>query len=301
VWNPPPSRLHTVAAFGPAHHGPTATIADMPESRPGDSPLPDRYADAVRARRAELRGVRALLLGGHRVEMRHCLTASQLVAVAELAAALSVLGRELRHHAARADRAGRAALPSLAEVAVGHLVDRVVMRWAAVVLPGLRRVASPLAPDAVPDLRPVVTVLTRRPSITVPGPEPPQRALGALLAGATGGTWRLALLPVAVLPAVGLPAVGGRAVLAPALGIALALLVATTRAQRVAADRVRLRRWVDEVTAAVRAALGTELARRLIDVERVAGAELDVLVARRLALVEAELRALAPAEQKGTG
>ena len=135
----------------------------------------------------------------------------------------------------------------------------------------------------------------------MPGPEPPQRALGALLAGATGGTWRLALLPVAVLPAVGLPAVGGRAVLAPALGIALALLVATTRAQRVAADRARLRRWVDEVTAAVRAALGTELARRLIDVERVAGAELDELVARRLALVEAELRALAPAEQRGTG
>ena len=67
--------------------------------------------------------------------MRHCLTASQLVAVAELAAALAVLGRELRHHAARADRAGRAALPSLAEAAVGHLVDRVVMRWAAVVLP----------------------------------------------------------------------------------------------------------------------------------------------------------------------
>ncbi|MBL8926062.1 MAG: hypothetical protein JNM77_07460 [Pseudonocardia sp.] len=273
----------------------------MPEPRPGDPPEPDRYADAVRARRTELRGVRALLLGGHRVEMRHCLTASRLVAVAELTAALSVLGRELRHHAARADRAGRAALPALAEAAVGRLVDRVVMRWAAVVLPGLRRVASPLAPDAVPFLHPVVTVFTRRPSITVPGPEPPQRALGALVAGATGGTWRLAVLPVAVLPAVGLPAVGGRAVLAPALGIALALVVATTRAQRVAADRARLRRWADEVTAAVRAALGTELARLLIDVERVAGAELDELVAGRLALVEAELRALAPAGRRGTG
>ena len=43
-------------------------------------------------------------------------------------------------------------------------------------------------------------------------------------------------------------------------------------------------------------ALHTELARRLIDVERVAGAELAELVARRLALVEAALRALAPAE-----
>jgi hypothetical protein len=153
VWNPPRSRLHTVVAFRPARRPSAATIADMPEPRPGDPPLPDRYADAVRARRAELRGVRTLLLGGHRVEVRHCLTASQLVAVAELAAALSVFGRELRHHAARADRAGRAALPLLADAAVGRLVDRVVMRWAAVVLPGLRRVAAPLAPDAVPVLR----------------------------------------------------------------------------------------------------------------------------------------------------
>ncbi|HEX5811128.1 MAG TPA: hypothetical protein VFY38_03420 [Pseudonocardia sp.] len=273
----------------------------MAELRPGDPPLPDRYADAVRARRAELRGVRTLLLGGHRVEVRHCLTAARLVAVAELAAALSVLGRELRHHAAHADRAGRAALPSLAEAAVGRLVDRAVLRWSAMVLPGLRRLAAPVAPDAVVALRPVVTVLTRHLSITVPGPEPPSRALGALLAGASGGTWRLALLPVAVLPAVGLPALGGRAVLAPALGIALALLVAATRAHRVAADRARLRRWADEVTAAVRMALDTELARRLIDVERVAGAELDEFVARRLALVEAELRALAPAEHGVAG
>jgi hypothetical protein len=293
--------LHTVVPFGPAHRRSAATIADMADPRPGDPPVPDRYADAVRARRAELRGVRTLLLGGHRLEVRHCLTASRLAAVAELAAALSVLGRELRHHAAHADSAGRDALPSLAEAAVGRLVDGVVARWAAMVLPGLRRIAAPLAPDTLAALRPVVTVLTRRPAITVPGPDPPQSALGALLAGATGGTWRLALLPVAVLPAVGLPALGGRAALAPALGIALALLVAATRAHRVAADRARLRRWAEEVTAAVRTALDSELARRLIDVERVAGAELDELVARRLALVEAELRALAPAERRMAG
>ena len=46
--------------------------------------------------------------------------------------------------------------------------------------------------------------------------------------------------------------------------------------------------------ATVRAALDTELARRAIEVERVAGAELDELVARRLARVDVELRALAP-------
>jgi hypothetical protein len=43
----------------------------------------------------------------------------------------------------------------------------------------------------------------------------------------------------------------------------------------------------------VRSELDTELARRLIDVERVAAAELDELVARRLDLIDTELRALA--------
>jgi hypothetical protein len=136
-------------------------------------------------------------------------------------------------------------------------------------------------------------VLSRRPSISLPGPEPPASAARALLAGATGGTWRLALVPAAVLPAVGLPALGGRAALPPALGIALALMAAAARAHRTAADRARLRRWADEVVTVVRAELDTELARRLIDVERVAVGELDEIVARRLERIAAELRALA--------
>ena len=41
---------------------------------------PDRYADAVRARRAELRGARALLLGGHRTELHSGLAAGRLAA-----------------------------------------------------------------------------------------------------------------------------------------------------------------------------------------------------------------------------
>ncbi len=265
-----------------------------------EPPAPDRYADAVRARRAELRDVRAVLLGGHRVELRQCVTASRLAASADLAEALAGLGRELRHHAARADRAGRAALPSLAGAAVGRLVDRVVAGWVVGLLAGLRRLAAlrcgPGATlwPAVTVVDPVVALVQRRPSVALPGPDPPVGAARALLMGVTGGTWRLALLPAAVLPAVGLPAVGGRAVLPPAVGLALALLFAGARAHRAAADRARLRRWTDEVVATVRAALDTELARRAIEVERVAGAELDELVARRLAQVDAELRALAP-------
>src|SRR5919107_1174900 len=197
-----------------------------------------------------------------------------------------------------ADRAGGAAVPALAAAAVGALVDRVVAGWVTAVLPGLRRIAAPrCVPGTLPGpagaLEPVVTVLARRPSVTLPGPDPPPSAAGALLAGVTGGTWRLALVPAAVLPAVGLPALGGRALLPPALGVALALLVTAARAHRTAADRARLRRWADDVVMVVRSELDTELARRLIDVERVAAAELDELVARRLDLIDTELRALA--------
>jgi len=260
--------------------------------------VPDRYGDAVRARRAELRAARALLLGAHRAELRHCVTASRLAASAELGEALAGLARELRHHVARADRAGRAALPALVGAAVDRLVDRVVVGWGVALLVGLRCVAASRCPPGVPlwpvgaAADPVVELVLRRPSVALPGPDPPVGAARLLLAGMTGGTWRLALLPVAVLPAVGLPAWGGLAVLPPALGIGIALLVAVARAQRVAADRVRLRRWADEVVATVRAALDTELARRAIEVERVAAAELDDLVARRLTRVDAELRAL---------
>jgi hypothetical protein len=260
------------------------------------TPAPDRYADAVRARRAELRAMRALLIGGPR-ELRHRLTVARLGASAELAAALAGLALELRHHVARADTAGRAALPALAGVAVGRLVDRVVAGWAVSLLAGLRCVAAarcvPGTPlGAVAD--PVVGLVTGRPQVALPGPDPPPGAARALFAGVTGGTWRVALLPAAFLPAVGLPALGGRAVLPPALGIAAALLVLGARAHRVAADRARLRRWADEVVAAVRTAVETELTRRALEVERVAGAELDELVARHLARVDAELRALAP-------
>lgn len=260
-------------------------------------PVPDRYADAVRARRTELRAVRALLLGGHRVELRHRLTTARLAASAELATALARLGRELRHHVAQADNGGRAVLPSLVGAAVDRLVDRVVAGWAASLLAGLRGVAAErCTPGASPwtAADPVVALVTRRPAAALPGPDPPPGTTRALVAGLTGGTWRVALLPAAVLPAVGLPALGGRAVLPPALGIAAALLVAGARTHREAADRARLHRWADEVVAAVRVAVETELARRAVEVERVAGAELDELVARHLAQVDAELRALAP-------
>ena len=47
--------------------------------------MPDRYADAVRARRAELRAERELLGGGHRGELRTALALSRVLSGAEKA------------------------------------------------------------------------------------------------------------------------------------------------------------------------------------------------------------------------
>jgi hypothetical protein len=129
--------------------------------------------------------------------------------------------------------------------------------------------------------------------VPLPPPDPPAGTVRALLTGATEGTWRLALLPAAALPAVGLPALGGRSAVPLAAGLGLALLVAALRARRSAADRTRLRRWGVETVAAVRGALETELSRRLLEVERLVGAELDDAVDRRRIVVDRELRALA--------
>jgi hypothetical protein len=269
-------------------------------------PPAERYADAVRARRAELRAIRASLLGGHRAELRGCLAACRLTASAELAAALTGLDRELRHHADRAGGRGRAGLPAQVDAAVGRFVDQVGGRWAAAVVPALRRVVAVRCPSlsaAWPSAGPgdgIGAVLRGRPVVALPAPDPPQGAVRALLAGATEGTWRLALLPAAVLPAVGLPALAGRSALPLALALGLTLLAAGLQARRVAADRARLRRWGGEVVEAVRRTLETELARRLLEVERLAAVELDDLLARRRAEVDAELLALAP-EPAGAG
>ncbi len=274
---------------------PTLVPARCPSDRPPpDRSAPDRYADAVRARRAELRAAEALLRGGHRAELRSGLAAGRLTASAELAAALAALDREVRHHADHADGHGRAALPERVAGAVDRLAASAGRRWAAVVLPAVRRVAGARGlPVPWSGAHPLTAVLARPPTVAVPAPEPPPGALRAVLVGATAG-WRLALLPVAVLPAVGLPVLAGPAAVPLAVGSGLALLGVGVRARRVAADRARLRRWGAEVVAAVRGALETELARRLLEVERLAGHELDDAVTRRRVQVERALRELAP-------
>jgi hypothetical protein len=273
-------------------------------------PAPDRYADAVRARRAELRAARTALLGGHRAELRHGLAVARLAASTELAEVLAGLDRELRDRVDRADRAERAELPALVAAALHRPADRVAQRFAAAVLPGVRRVAAVRGlppPVAWPGAAwpgsggtdPVTALLTARPPVPLPAPDPPPSGIRALLTGTTGGTWRLALLPVAALSAAGLPALGGRSLLPAAAGIGVTLLVVAVRARHAAAERARLRRWCAEVVATLRQAWETELVRRLLEVEHRVGAALDDAVARRRAALDAELRALAPGPGEG--
>ncbi|WP_214367941.1 hypothetical protein [Pseudonocardia sp. H11422] len=262
--------------------------------------MPDRYADAVRSRREELRADRLRLTGTHRAEIRTSIALTRLALATELAATMAALGRETRAHVVRADRAGRCRLPGLVAAAVDRVEAELECTVAGVALLALRRIAGERA--ALTDLdaaRITPSGARSRVSAALPVPEPPVGALRALLlAGPSGTAWRSALLPVAGLPVLGLPALGGVEVLPLAAGLGLLALSATTWARWVAADRARLRRWTTEALAAAQAGLEAELGRLLLGLEQRAGAALDAAVARRRSDVEAELRALAPVREE---
>ena len=267
---------------------------------------PDRYADAVRARRAELADARALLAGSHRAELRSELALSRLVAADALAGALAHLARESRDHIGHADRAVRLRFPVLLAAAPDLVAAAVHQRWSAELAPGLRRIATvrslgvgPGWPRLPPPRLPVL-------------PAPPAvervRAARSLLTGAVEGLalWRLVLLPLAALLMVtpglelgaptdlGLGVPAWPALLPLAAGVGVAGAVVVVRSRRVALERVGLRRCAEETLAAVRVAVEADLGRRVLEVERWAGAELDAAVSRRRRALDAELSALAP-------
>lgn len=245
--------------------------------------MPDRYADAVRARRLELHAQRALLTGGHRADLRVRLALARIACTAELAEELAALGRQLRTHVERADRRGRARLPGEAAAAAQRLADDARRRRADAVLPAVRRLAAERG--LLPGLH---------------WPRPPAPPGPVALPGPADGDgadpvapWRV-VVPLAGLPAVVLPAVGLPTLVPIALAAALVLAAVTRRA---AADRARLRAWAVDVPAALRTRLVAELEGWLVELERVAGAELDAAAARRRAAIDAELRALAPTRE----
>ncbi|WP_219418724.1 hypothetical protein [Pseudonocardia nigra] len=246
--------------------------------------MPDRYADAVRARRVELRARREQLGGGHRAALRSCLALSRLTATADAATALGELAREAREYADAGDRAARQRLPGMLASAVDEVAVEVHTRWVAQVRPALRRIATERGADpGVPSLpAPHLPALLRAPA-EVSGEG------SSVAAGTAGG---IALRFTLVLPLLGLPTLGGRALVPLAVGAGVAAVITTVRARRAAAERVLLRRHVDEVLAAARTAIEADLGRRLVELEHTAGAALDAAIAPVRARVDAELALL---------
>ena len=253
--------------------------------------MTDRYADAVRARRAELRAERAALAGSHRVELRTELALARLAVTDLVATALRQLTREARDRVAAADRIGRERIPADVAAAVAALAALVDAELIGELAPALRRIAGSRALE-LPDGWPAVP--TGRPPLVADAFARPRTPL---LAGTLEGitVWRTALVPVAALPLFGLPVLGGPALAPLALGTAMAALVVAVRHRRAEVERVALTRAVDEAVATARALLDADTGRRLLELERSAGAELDHAVLRRRAAVEAELRELSPA------
>ena len=259
--------------------------------------MPDRYADAVRARRTELRALRAQLAGGHRDDLRSALALSRVTGTAEITAALAALATDAAEHLQRADRADRQRFAARLDLAVEDTAAGLYVRWAAELRPVLLRSAHarslPMAPGwpSLPAAGPL------------PGrvrPEPPRPAafgrLRSALVGAAQGAalWRLLLVPLLVLPIWGLPAAGARPLVPLAAGTGLAAVALAARARCVAAERLRLRGHADDVLATARRALEADLDRRLIETEVAVAGGLHAAVGRRRAEVEAELALLAP-------
>jgi hypothetical protein len=247
--------------------------------------LPDRYAEAVRARRAELRDLRDGLTGGHRAELRSALAVARLTLAEELATEVRRLGRQARAYLQRCGRRDRARFPGLLLAAADELRTWAAQRREQAVGAAVRQVA------ARRDVRlgrpwPAPGEHTAPPRLPTPDPGGPSWLPIA-------GGWRAALLPAASLPLVGLPVATPAVVAATAaVGIGAAVLVGGHQSS--STDRLRLRRWCDDVLVSVRADGDAALARLLIRAEQ-AAAELDAAVATRRREIEAELARLAPA------
>ncbi|MHA6620411.1 hypothetical protein [Pseudonocardia sp. DLS-67] len=259
--------------------------------------MPDRYADAVLARRRELRALRERLAGGHRGELRSCLALSRLAATGHAAAALAGLRREAAEHVRRGDRAARERLPERVAAAVDEVATAAAARWAAELGPPLRRIATERGLVMEPGW-------PRLPVPRAPGPPPAPEPLApgsTLLAGVLEGAalGRLALLPLAALPLVGLPALGGPALAPLAVGVGLTTLVVAARARRLAAERARLHRRVEQIVGTATVAIDADLDRRLVELDLAASTALDAAVLRRRGAVDRELALLA-ADQVGS-
>jgi hypothetical protein len=252
--------------------------------------MPDRYAEAVRARRAELRAEHGPLGGTHRAELRAELGLARIVATDAAAAAFADLARDVGAHTGHPDRAVGRALPTCLPAALDALARRVHAAVLAQLAPAVRRIATARRLD----LGPAWPAL---PAVRLPLLEAVQAApvRAPRLAGAAEGlaVWRVALVVLAAMPLVGLPLWGWPALAPIAVGLGAAAVAVAVLTRRGGAERVLLRRRVDTLLAQARATLRVDVERMLLELERSAAAELDASVERRRTAVEAELLALA--------
>jgi hypothetical protein len=243
---------------------------------------PDRYGDAVRARRRELRERRALLAPGHRAALRDALLLARSGARTAAAAELAALRREADAHLAGPRPR---ALVALLPVAAAAVADRAQGSWAHGARAAVRRTAADRGlrlPARWPAVPPLPAARPAPPAPDRPGPV-------AVLADA--GVWRTAALPLVVASlavAVGATA-AGPALLLPAAGAGAGVLVVAVRHRRAATDRARLRRWCGELLDAVAADLDAGLAHAATALAAGAGADLDAAVGRHRAALDAEL------------
>lgn len=259
---------------------------DQPDPAPGR----DRYGHAVLARRAELGGLRERLGGSHRAELRSELALSRIAASDAATAAFAQLRREARAHVEHPGRAVRRRLPALLAPALDAALARLHDRWAAELAPALRRIAAARSLDiGLPDWPRLPA-----PRTAASAPPPPAGSRRVTVTAVTDGLvlWRLVLLPLAALPLFGLPVLGGPAFAPLALGVGVAVAGFAVRARRVGSERAALLHCVDEALRAARAAFEADLGRRLLELERSAGADLDAAAARLRAVVDAESRRL---------
>ena len=181
--------------------------------------MPDRYADAVRARRAELRAELASLAGTHRAELRAELGLARIVATDGAAAAFADLSRDVAAHTGHPERAVGRALPACLPAALDGLATRVHTATLAQLAPALRRIATVRRLDlgpAWPTLPP--------PRLPLLAGKPADRVRAPRLAGAAEGlaVWRVAFVVLAAMPLVGLPVWGGPALAPVAVGLGAA-------------------------------------------------------------------------------
>lgn len=250
---------------------------------------PDRYGDAVRARRAELRAEQGPLSGTHRAELRAELALARIVATDAAAEAFADLAREAAVHAAHPDRTVHRSLPARLPGALDAVAERVHAATLAALAPAVRRIAAVRRLD----LGPRWPALPSR-YLPLPDRAPPAPARAPRLAGAAEGlaVWRVALVVLAAMPLVGLPVWGGPALAPVAVGSGAAAVTVAVLIRRGGVERAVLQRQVDAVLAQGRTALRVDVERMLLELERAVAGELDAAVERRRTAVESELLAL---------